>query len=121
MAQNDDNKEFESLKICIHVQTLNGQSITLNVEPNDTILHIKRKIYDQEGTPINQQRLSFAGCDLIDNRILSDYNIQQLSILSLLLPMPDDYNPTLSTGVYGSYVLNSGMLYAYIFYYKSIL
>ena len=78
------NAERRAHGMLLFVKTLEGNTIKLTVAPSDTIDIVKQMIYEQEGTPIDQQRLLLAGNVLEGDHTLCDYNIQRESTIHLV-------------------------------------
>ena len=69
----------------IILQTLTRMTITVEVEPSDTIKTLKAKIEEKEGISRDLQFLVFANQRLDDSRTLTDYHISGGDVISLLL------------------------------------
>lgn len=66
----------------IFIRTLIGKTIELEVESSDTIHQVKKMIEDKGHQAV---RLIFAGHQLVDDKMLLDYNIQPQSTLHIVL------------------------------------
>ena len=71
--------------IQIHIKTLNGSTLTVDVAQDDTVESVKAKIQDKQGIEADQQRLIFNGKQLENGHTLKDYNIEDGSNVHLVL------------------------------------
>lgn len=68
----------------IFVKTRTNYTLTLDVDPSDTIYNIKCKIQHRQGIDPTKQTLTFIGKQLEDGHTLTHYNIQRECIIHLL-------------------------------------
>ncbi len=71
----------------IFIKTLDGKTITLEVQATDTIESIKTKIEDREGIEPDRQRLLFVGKQLENGRTFEEYGIQTESTIHLVVTL----------------------------------
>jgi len=69
----------------LYVKTLNGGTITLEVDGSDTIKIVKAKIHEKEGFPPEHQRLYLRNMHLDICCTLASYDIQKESTLQLVV------------------------------------
>jgi len=69
----------------IRLQTLAGNTIDLEVEPQDTIYAVKKEVFLKERIAVERQSLFYAGEKLNDRKTLKYYNIKSFSVLNLRL------------------------------------
>ena len=69
--------------IQIFFKTLTGQTITLDVEPSDTIEKVKKKLYEKTGIKPEDQSFIFSGKELLDKETIGNYNIEENSTILL--------------------------------------
>ena len=108
--------QISAMQIFIY-NVQSGVTISLDVEPADTIDNIKKKINQQTDFPIEIIILKFLSNTLEDNKTLSDYNINKEDTLNMTFTTSI---PTLPT--WGLIFLFSSLsLFAVIKIYKTAI
>ncbi|XP_057181805.1 polyubiquitin-like [Triplophysa rosa] len=69
----------------VFVRNEKGITSTYDVNPNETVDQLQRKIYNKERVPVDQQRLIFNGRHLESGRMLQDYDITNHSTINMTL------------------------------------
>ncbi len=69
----------------IHIKTLTGKIVSVEVDPSDTVATVKLRYQDKEGVPPDQQRLIKGGEQLKDERTLAESGVNSGDTLHLML------------------------------------
>lgn len=69
------------------IKTLSGSEVSLNFEPDDTILTIKQTLQEKEGIEIAMIKLIFGGKQLADENKIKDYNLEAGSKIHMVLQL----------------------------------
>lgn len=72
-------------KMLILIKTLTAKNVALEVDNLETVDIVKAKIQAEEGIPVDQQRLIFAGKQMEDFRTLGEYGVKQQDTIHLVL------------------------------------
>jgi hypothetical protein len=73
------------LRTQVFVKTLTGKTLTFDVSRDHTVEQLKQQIRGREGRTTHEWHLIFAGKQLEDGRLLSEYGIQQESTVHMVL------------------------------------
>ena len=71
----------------IFVKSLTGKTTELRADPSTTIEEVKEQYYTKVGTPVDQQRLIFAGKQLEGKYTLQEYNIKDKTLIFVREPL----------------------------------
>ena len=69
------------------IKTLAGSEVSLNFEPEDTILTIKQTLQEKEGIEVAMIKLIQGGKQLADENKIKDYNIEAGTKIHMLLQL----------------------------------
>ena len=69
----------------VFVKALSGHTIVCEVDSDDGVSKLKKKIEEQTGISPDEQRLIYAGKELEDAFKLSLFNVQNMSMITLVI------------------------------------
>jgi len=73
--------------IVVSIKTLRQITLKINLPPSSLVYDLKQVIWEQEGSPIDMQRLIYASRQLDDERALSEYGIVSDCTLHMVLQL----------------------------------
>ena len=86
----DDDKESiptgDEMHIKLRLST--GKDLKMNVYTSDTILKIKKKLYQTENVEPQKQRWFFSGKLLTDKMTIEETKIQKGYVVQVIIPQP---------------------------------
>lgn len=77
-------------RITVFARTTAGKSMILRVHRRRTVRTVKVALFVENGIPVDQQRLSFAGRAMNDAQTLADLGIKECATLHLVLRLMGD-------------------------------
>eukprot|EP01118_Nematostelium_gracile_P007514 TRINITY_DN2450_c0_g1_i8.p1 TRINITY_DN2450_c0_g1~~TRINITY_DN2450_c0_g1_i8.p1 ORF type:complete len:274 (-),score=73.35 TRINITY_DN2450_c0_g1_i8:385-1206(-) len=80
----------------IFVKTLSGKTITIDIDENDPISVLQKKIEEKEKIPPAKQRIIYAGKELEATRTIASYDIKKEAILHLVIAKSEQNNSQLT-------------------------
>lgn len=75
---------IEPVTIQVFLKNVKNVVSAYDITPDETVANFKRRVQHREGVAESQQRLVFQGQEMTQGK-LSDYNVQALSTIELLL------------------------------------
>jgi ubiquitin-large subunit ribosomal protein L40e len=76
----------------IFIKTLTGKTIVVDVEAEESVLSVKKKIAHQTGIAVSAQRLIIAGRQIYDYKNIGSYNPQQINCIHLVPRLNNEFN-----------------------------
>lgn len=71
----------------VKIKTLEGTELQIKVDKKMTVLELKKAIEEKEAISVEQQRLIYAGKQLLDTNALEVYNIKADDVLHMVLAL----------------------------------